>query len=62
MVEIYVNKEKCTGCGDCVKSCPPEILYVDESYCNVRNELIPECMICQSCVVVCPEEAIVVNG
>lgn len=58
MVEIYVNEEKCTGCGNCVKACPPEILFVSSNHCNVNSELIPECLGCQSCVVVCPSAAI----
>ena len=58
MVEIYVNIDKCTGCGDCVKACPPEILFLNANYCNVRENLVPECLGCQSCVVVCPSEAI----
>ncbi|MFZ7103634.1 MAG: DUF362 domain-containing protein [Peptococcaceae bacterium] len=58
MVEIYVSKEKCTGCGECVKSCPPSILYLNDNTCHVNRELVPECLTCQSCVVVCPAEAI----
>ena len=58
MVEIYVNIDKCTGCGDCVKACPPEILFLNANYCNVRENLVPECLGCQSCVVVCPSAAI----
>ncbi|MDK2824514.1 MAG: hypothetical protein PWQ67_1106 [Clostridia bacterium] len=61
MVEIYINTEKCTGCGDCVKQCPPEILFMNENYCNVKNDIIEECLGCQSCVVVCPAEAITVK-
>jgi len=61
MLEITINKEKCTGCGDCVNSCPPEILYLDNDAAAVKSEIILECLGCQSCVVVCPTEAITVD-
>jgi len=40
MLEITINKEKCTGCGDCVNSCPPEILYLDNDAAAVKSEII----------------------
>lgn len=61
MVEIYIDKEKCNGCGDCVKACPPEILFLNSTHCKVKNDLLLECMSCQSCVVVCPLGAIIVR-
>ncbi|MFC1899951.1 DUF362 domain-containing protein [Chloroflexota bacterium] len=26
---VSIDKELCTGCGECVKTCPQQILYID---------------------------------
>ncbi|MFZ5942964.1 MAG: indolepyruvate ferredoxin oxidoreductase subunit alpha [Bacillota bacterium] len=61
MIEININTEKCTGCGDCVKACPLEIIYMENNLCNVHRNLLGECLTCQSCVVVCPSGAVTVQ-
>ena len=61
MVVINIDEQKCTGCGDCIKTCPPEILYINGNKSHVKEYLVPECLGCQSCVVVCPEAAITIT-
>lgn len=55
MVAI-VNRELCTGCGQCVTVCPMEaILLDDESIAVVDSNL---CVDSGNCADVCPVEAI----
>lgn len=60
MVEIVVDKDKCTGCGECISVCPGSVYEFDE---NDKSEPVrPEdCTECCSCVEVCPESAITVD-
>jgi NAD-dependent dihydropyrimidine dehydrogenase PreA subunit len=56
MVEVKVDKDKCTGCGTCVETCPMEVFEIkDEKSVPVKPE---ECIVCRACEVQCPEEAI----
>ncbi len=45
---IKVDKEKCTGCGACIKSCKMDVEHVGDR----------ECIQCMECRDVCPEGAI----
>lgn len=50
-----VDVEKCTGCGDCVESCPTEAITLKNEKAVVNED---ECSECAACVDVCPVEAI----
>lgn len=56
MYQITIDKEKCTGCGECVDICPAEVLELADEKSEVAN--IDECLGCESCVETCPESAI----
>lgn len=59
MYEVNIDKEKCTGCGECVDICPASVLeLVNEKSEATKAE---ECLGCESCVETCPENAIEVK-
>lgn len=53
-----IDLEKCTGCGDCVESCPLEAIEVKDEKAVVDDEV---CGDCGTCVDVCPSEAITIE-
>lgn len=57
MVEITVNKEKCTGCEACIEYCSVTHVYAFE---NKKAKAISpsRCWECGQCVAVCPVDAI----
>ncbi len=59
MYEVNIDKEKCTGCGECVDICPASVLEL----VNEKSEAtkVEECLGCESCVETCPESAIEVK-
>jgi heterodisulfide reductase subunit A-like polyferredoxin len=50
-----VNAEKCTGCEECISSCPLDAIAVADSIAKIDPET---CGDCGACVDVCPSEAI----
>ncbi|RLI36636.1 electron transfer flavoprotein subunit alpha [Candidatus Bathyarchaeota archaeon] len=54
MAEIRVLREKCTGCGLCVASCPFQCISIVED----KAVISVDCRLCEICVDVCPVKAI----
>jgi electron transfer flavoprotein alpha subunit len=54
---IKVDLEKCTGCGDCVGSCPFGSIEMSGQYPHIKDD----CRLCGSCVEDCPEGAITIK-
>ncbi len=54
-MSVSVNLEKCTGCGECLASCPFDAILIKEGKAYI-NEY---CQACMSCVSICPEGAII---
>ena len=53
---IFVDEDKCTGCGDCLPVCPEEgAIAVQEEKAIINREL---CTNCAACMPACPEGAI----
>ena len=52
---VTIDKEKCTGCGACVETCPVEALKLVDDKATVDSDT---CIDCGSCVDECPVEAI----
>jgi ferredoxin len=50
-----VNTEKCTGCEECVESCPLGAIEVKENLAVVDAET---CGDCGACVDTCPNQAL----
>ena len=53
-----IDAEKCTGCEECIESCPLEALEIQEGKAVVDEDV---CGDCGACVDVCPSEAITVE-
>ncbi len=51
-----IDREKCTGCGECVNACPVEVLEVKDEKCEVVKP--DECVDCRACEAVCTAGAI----
>jgi len=50
-----VDKEKCTGCENCVDICPSAAITMQDDLAVVDADA---CVDCESCVDECPVEAI----
>ncbi len=51
---LNIDKEKCTGCGLCVKVCPFDAMHL----VNEKAEADEKCTLCGACVKVCPVDAL----
>jgi caffeyl-CoA reductase-Etf complex subunit CarE len=58
MDPIYIVKNKCVGCGLCLKACPFAALTLQESLALID---VDKCTLCGACVEVCPYDAIEVR-
>jgi len=54
---IYVDSEKCAGCGVCEEVCPVEAVRVSDGVAHIDQD---RCNECEACVEACPNEAILV--
>lgn len=53
---IFVDEDKCTGCGDCLEACPEEgAIVLQEEKAIINREL---CTSCAACMPACSEGAI----
>jgi len=58
-----LDETKCNGCGRCVKTCPIQLLMLDNGKARPNNRYDHfRCITCQNCVSVCPEGAIRIEG
>jgi len=53
-LSIIIDEEECTGCGNCVDSCPYGAIELE----NNKAIVLPNCNLCGICVENCPVEAI----
>lgn len=51
---VRLNKEKCTGCTNCIKRCPTEAIRVQEGKAKILEQ---RCIDCGNCIRVCPHHA-----
>jgi len=51
---ISVNKEICTGCEECLSSCPYDAIEIVDG----KASITPACNLCRACLSVCPVGAI----
>ncbi|MBN1934594.1 MAG: 4Fe-4S dicluster domain-containing protein [Anaerolineae bacterium] len=56
---IYIDSERCTGCGACIEVCPEGAIWlvkdVNRLYAEIDQSL---CRACRACIEVCAEGAI----
>lgn len=56
---IRIDKEKCMGCGQCVRDCFPGEIKIE------NNKAVPKdynCIECGHCIAVCPRNAIILEN
>jgi len=56
MVEVKIDRDKCTNCGTCVSVCPTGVFEMRENNVEVVNK--DACLVCRACEVQCPNQAI----
>jgi ferredoxin len=64
MYLVTINVEKCQGCGDCVDTCPSELLAVVEESSQkhaVMKGSADDCLGCFACQEICEEGALTVT-
>ena len=54
----FVMKDRCIGCGKCVKVCPKSAIKLAREKSTINHTL---CIGCFECMTVCPEHAIDIN-
>lgn len=56
-MKVWIDKNKCTGCEVCIKSCPYNAIEVIDKLA-ILNE---RCTACGACIESCKQEAILSN-
>ena len=56
---VTVDQDKCTGCSECVDTCPVSVYALNDGKSEPVNA--DECLGCESCVEVCEQHAITVE-
>jgi NAD-dependent dihydropyrimidine dehydrogenase PreA subunit len=56
-----IDRELCIGCGDCVNSCPMDVIRMDDDAAKAAIRYGEDCMNCEQCVLDCPVDAITVT-
>ncbi len=54
VIRIYVDRDFCTGCENCLDSCPYDAIEMRDE----RAFITEYCQLCRNCLSVCPEGAI----
>jgi NAD-dependent dihydropyrimidine dehydrogenase PreA subunit len=60
VVTLKLDREKCVGCGMCLKVCPQEVIARDNGSITIENR--DACMECGACAMNCPTEALTVQA
>ncbi len=52
---LYIDSNKCTGCGECADTCPLQAISIINGLASINQD---RCRQCGYCITVCPENAI----
>lgn len=52
----------CIGCGICVKTCPTDVIRLDEETGKAVIKYPAACQICHLCRMYCPVDAITIDS
>ncbi len=53
---VRIDRRKCVGCTNCIKSCPTEAIRVQRGKAKILDE---RCIDCGTCLVSCPHHAMI---
>jgi Fe-S-cluster-containing hydrogenase component 2 len=56
---LWINQEKCIGCGKCVDVCPVGAISMKDGKAVIDQS---KCIHCGKCLNICPQEAIRSNS
>jgi ferredoxin len=57
-----VDEQTCAGCGQCVRTCPDEVLSLENGKPRAGRGTFLGCIACGHCMAVCPTQSIGVSG
>ena len=57
--QVIVNREKCIGCGMCVKTCAAHNINIKD---KKAETILKDCILCGQCSAICPKKAITISG
>ena len=55
---VFLDKERCTGCGNCVAVCPMDLWKLREGRAVLTRDYKKKCTECGSCFIACEVGAI----
>ncbi len=56
-----IDYDLCNGCGSCIRSCPMDVIRMDEKEKKAVIQYPEDCMICGWCLIDCPQNAVCVS-
>jgi pyruvate formate lyase activating enzyme len=57
--ELVYRKNRCIGCGECVKTCPEQAISLKAQHIKLNRK---NCILCSNCTQVCPSDALSIAG
>ncbi len=57
-----INEDTCIGCGECVKSCPMDVIRMDRETKKSAIMFQDDCQSCGLCSKFCPVDAIILSS